>query len=440
MSFTEFTKNDNKSIIWGLLQEGGVFNDIPNSSFENVKRIFESSIYSMKPEFDVFFENNDEGDDGYDNKASEMIMNSNKTVIKKMIQELGKFKVNRTPTENQNVQHTPTNILPVPPRYNSSTKKPKIEEIYRADDLQKSRMSEIEVRMKEKQEEMDSMLNNKKPVDIDFTDKKSGLSDTKLASSDMERLLAEALSSRQQELDQVNLNNEQHSLNKNINAEEWIKSTSTKPINTANTVNTSKEIKRPVESINKKSSIQETTDLTKKSVTFNDNENIKIRYENILDASGGLDATNDINNGVDNDGEIELSILSKLKRSNTKTANNAPTNNIIHNSNSLLYKPIPLDEFMDNDNDNSKNKYEDDGDGDGDEDGDDDSEVTNYKGSEYNLYPYSKKRFAGETGEYKKLEDKIIIIQNELESIKNMQEKILHILTNVNVDQKIDKL
>lgn len=443
MSFTEFTKNDNKSIIWGLLQEGGVFNDIPNSSFENVKRIFESSIYSMKPEFDVFFENNDEGDDGYDNKASEMIMNSNKTVIKKMIQELGKFKVNRTPTENQNVQHTPTNILPVPPRYNSSTKKPKIEEIYRADDLQKSRMSEIEVRMKEKQEEMDSMLNNKKPVDIDFTDKKSGLSDTKLASSDMERLLAEALSSRQQELDQVNLNNEQHSLNKNINAEEWIKSTSTKPINTANTantVNTSKEIKRPVESTNKKSSIQETTDLTRKSVTFNDNENIKIRYENILDASGGLDATNDINNGVDNDGEIELSILSKLKRSNTKTANNAPTNDIIHNSNSLLYKPIPLDELMDMDNDNSKSKYEDDGDGDGDEDGDDDSEVTNYKGSEYNLYPYSKKRFVGETGEYKKLEDKIIIIQNELESIKNMQEKILHILTNVNVENKIDKL
>ena len=95
---------------------------------------------------------------------------------------------------------------------------------------------------------------------------------------------------------------------------------------------------------------------------------------------------------------------------------------------------------MDMDNDNSKNKYEDDGDRDGDEDGDDDSEVTNYKGSEYNLYPYSKKRFVGETGEYKKLEDKIIIIQNELESIKSMQEKILHILTNVNVENKIDKL
>ena len=85
MSFTDFIKNDNKSIIWGLLQEGGIFNDIPNANFENVKRLFESSILSMKPEFDIFFDKNDEGDDDYDKKASEMIMNSNKNVIKKMI-------------------------------------------------------------------------------------------------------------------------------------------------------------------------------------------------------------------------------------------------------------------------------------------------------------------------------------------------------------------
>ena len=54
MSFTDFTKTDNKSIIWGLLQEGGVFNDIPNNRFENVKQLFEVSILSMKKEFDIF--------------------------------------------------------------------------------------------------------------------------------------------------------------------------------------------------------------------------------------------------------------------------------------------------------------------------------------------------------------------------------------------------
>ena len=59
MSFTDFTKTDNKSIIWGLLQEGGIFNDIPNNRFENVKQLFETSILSMKTEFDIFFDKND---------------------------------------------------------------------------------------------------------------------------------------------------------------------------------------------------------------------------------------------------------------------------------------------------------------------------------------------------------------------------------------------
>ena len=71
MSFTEFTNNKNKGVLWGLLQEGGVFNNIPASMFQNVKNIFEMSILSMKPEFDLFFENNDEGDDEYDKKAAE---------------------------------------------------------------------------------------------------------------------------------------------------------------------------------------------------------------------------------------------------------------------------------------------------------------------------------------------------------------------------------
>ena len=70
MSFANFTKSENKSIIWALLQEGGIFNDIPNSYFENIKRHFEMSILSMKPEFDIFFDKNDEGDEDYEKNAS----------------------------------------------------------------------------------------------------------------------------------------------------------------------------------------------------------------------------------------------------------------------------------------------------------------------------------------------------------------------------------
>ena len=123
MSFTDFTKNENKSIIWGLLQEGGVFNDIPNNYFDNIKRLFESSILSMKSEFDIFFDKNDEGDDDYDKKASEMIVNSNKAVIKKMINELGKFKKPRQQPQSQpqsqqlhNSSQPTANTLPIPPR------------------------------------------------------------------------------------------------------------------------------------------------------------------------------------------------------------------------------------------------------------------------------------------------------------------------------------
>ena len=279
MSFNDFIKNDNKSIIWGLLQEGGVFNDIPNNMFDNVKRLFESSILSMKPEFDIFFDKNDEGDDDYDKKASDMIINSNKTVIKKMIEELNKFKNPNSkhsvklPIHQQQPQHQQQQqMLHIPPRFDiNSTKdtnkvnssgsggsgggsgrKSKIEEIYRADDLKKSRMSELEIRLKEKQQEMDLMLNNKKPESIDFSDTK--LNDNKLASDEMERLLAEALSSRNRELEIISMTTNDTSSKV---AEEWItgsKDPVTNAVNASINIKRSNEIKRPIEKINTDSS------------------------------------------------------------------------------------------------------------------------------------------------------------------------------------------
>ena len=280
MSFNDFIKNENKSIIWSLLQEGGVFNNIPNGMFDNVKRLFESSILSMKPEFDVFFDKNDEGDEDYDQKASEMIINSNKTVIKKMIEELQKIKnLNvQIQQKQQRVvqrQQQPLQGAMVPPRFDmnptrdtnkmgnmgnmgnmsnmgNTGKKSKIEEIYRADDLQKSRMSELEIRMKEKQQEMDIMLNNKKPDSIDFSYSK--LNDNKLAGDEMERLLAEALSSRNRELEVLSMNNEATT---SKYAEEWISGSTdpvTKAVNASISIKRSNDIKRPVQKNNESNS------------------------------------------------------------------------------------------------------------------------------------------------------------------------------------------
>jgi hypothetical protein len=405
MSFIDFTKNENKSIIWGLLQEGGIFNDIPNNYFENIKRIFETSILSMKPEFDIFFDKNDEGDDDYDKKASEMIVNSNKAVIKTMINELEKFK-NPQRQQHQQQQQPPRqlqqikpltplvpsniNTLPVPPRFGMTPessknidsrgngKKPKLEEIYRADDLQNHRMSELESRLKEKQEEMDTMLNNKKPTSIDFSDNK--LNDNKLASDEMEKLLADALSSRQRELEQLTINTNKDA---SKSAEEWITGSNdpvTSALNASIAVKRSHEIKRPVE---------QNSIINKKNVSFNEGNNEEILYE-----KDGVSVTQVVTSNDNQDNK--LSFLSKLKRTNTM---NRGISNV---------DTIPLDDFM--------TEYEEDG-----ASGDDIIQ----------LFVDEKPRDVRDSREYDKLDEKINKIQTYLETLQQTQDKILQLLENV---------
>lgn len=411
MSFNDFIKNDNKSIIWGLLQEGGVFNDIPNNMFDNVKRLFESSILSMKPEFDIFFDKNDEGDDDYHKKASDMIINSNKIVIKKMIEEIKKFK---HPNVNQNLNmklpiQQQYQMLHVSPRFDmnptrdtnkigsgsdsgsGSGKKPKIEEIYRADDLQKNRMSDLEIRLKEKQQEMDLMLNNKKPESIDFSDSK--LNDNKLASDEMERLLAEALSSRNRELEIISMNT--NDVSSKV-AEEWITGSTdpvAKAVNASINIKRSNDIKRPIEKIN-----TVPASIPKKNVSFNENHNeeIMIPYEKETNEKD----TNDQENN-------NLSFLSKLKVKNAAT--DSPTHT------------ISLDDY--NVESNDDNNYH---------------NVGNVGNEYYNnvaddhtdmhMYTFENPRGATGAGDYEKLYTTIQQMQNDIDFVKKTQEKILELL------------
>ena len=410
MSFAEFTSNKNKGVLWGILQEGGVFNNIPSSMFHNVKNIFEMSILSMKQEFDLFFDKNDEGDDDYDKKASDMIINSNKIVIKKVIDEVNKIK---THNENsmkqvqaqaqaqaqaqQNMRLMPTQtILPPTPTTSSFIKKPKIEEIYRADDIKKTRMSELEIRLKEKQAEMDTMLNNKKPDHIDFSDKALGINkesdlyDKKLAGDEMERLLAEALASRERELEKLN----------NDAASESSDSTRI-PVNKI-------VAKRPRES---------------KNVTFNDADNTKVEYKNQdydktdnVFENGESAESNESNESNESSDTNRLSFFSKLK---TKKDNNA------ENTKGMDKIRIPLDDIM-----NSRS----------DEDGDDGdgNEIMQLRVQEMHNFGGSREtREWGEMREMREmremqryivLEQRIQGIQNDMNEIKKNQELILSIL------------
>jgi hypothetical protein len=410
MSFSDFIKNENKSIIWGLLQEGGVFNNIPNGMFDNVKRLFESSILSMKPEFDLFFDKNDEGDEDYDQKASEMIINSNKTVIKKMIEELQKIKNSNLPIQQKQQQvvqqqQSPQGLM-VPPRFDmnptrdtnkigNTGKKSKIEEIYRADDLQKNRMSELEIRMKEKQQEMDIMLNNKKPDSIDFSDSK--LNDNKLAGDEMERLLAEALSSRNRELEVLSMNND---VTTSKYAEEWISGSTdpvTKAVNDSISIKRSNDIKRPVQKNNESNSSNQ-----KKNVSFNENQNEQIVYEKEIKEH---EIKEQEPNFETNKGETgNLSFLSKLKVKNTLNDTSRDTyHETLSDFNNIT---TPLDDY------NTELNHDEDGDG--------------HTGMY--LYVNEKTRGATDAGDYYKINQKIEKLQTDIENIKKTQDKILELL------------
>ena len=370
MSFYEFTKNDNKSIIWGLLHEGGVFRDLPNTQVENVKKQFENTILSMKPEFDLFFDKNDEGDDDYDQKAAEMITNSNKAVIRKMVEKISVLKVKR-PVPSQ----APAVNLPIPPRIGGGggangipTKKPKIEEIYRADDLQKNRMSELEIRLKEKQSEMDNMLNNKIPEQIDFTDK--SVSDDKLSSNEMDRLLAEALSSRERELDKL-----------------------------VPTPGDKSKLPESISSSVRIATPKRTQESVKKNVSFNETENEKIVYSSDVnmgaEVNGGADVDENMNGN-------ELSFLSKLKKSSGDAQ--PPSLHTRHS-----YNTTPLDDIM------AAGAMDDD------DEGDD-------QNLEMRIFERRKTDETASAGESHKLNEKINIIQNEIQDIKRIQDRILNLL------------
>lgn len=410
MSFPEFTNNKNKGVLWGLLQEGGVFNNIPSTMFQNVKNIFEMSIVSMKPEFDLFFENNDEGDDDYDKKAADMIINSNKSVIKNVIHEVNKIKAQnennvkqmhlQTQMRAQAQNQLPVHLKPSPPLITpipATIKKPKIEEIYRADDIKKTRMSELEIRLKEKQTEMDTMLNNKKPEHIDFSDKalgrnkESDLYDKKLAGDEMDRLLAETLASRERELEKLNI--DVGSYSKGVSGED-----------------NDGGVQVPVNKIVAKR-LRES-----KSVTFNDADNTKVEYENQEYENGNGNRNGNGNEELENNHSNQDNAMSFFSKLKLKTGGGA----------------TPLDDIM-----NNANRSDDEDDG-------VEKHIMQLQVQEMSNFAGSREaRERRETGEMREtmeihqmremqryviLEQKIQGIQNNMNEIKKNQELILSIL------------
>jgi hypothetical protein len=242
-------------------------------------------------------------------------------------------------------------------------------------------MSELEIRLKEKQSEMDNMLNNKIPDHIDFTDK--SVTDDKLSSNEMERLLAEALSSRERELDKL--------IPSPIDKSKKLESI-------ASSVRGAVP-KRPQESM-------------KKNVSFNETENEEIVYSKDVnmgaEVNGGMNESLDTNvaNEDENGNSGGLSFLSKLK----KSSGDAPSSSS-HTRHS--YKPIPLDDIM------AAEAMEDD---------EYEGNEGNNRNLEMRIYERRKTDETVSAGESHKLNEKINIIQNEIQDIKRIQDRILNLL------------
>ena len=153
---TDFTGNENKGIIWDILVEQKIFENVESKHKYEIKDIFEQTILITEKQ-----------------GRGLSLIEKNKEVIKTMVIKLDTFKkqlLNKPPS--------------VPRQYTNG-------------ELHKERQSAFERELKRKQTEFDG-LTRTAPEKIDFSD----IVDEKIGDK-MDMLLAETIASRERQLNQV---------------------------------------------------------------------------------------------------------------------------------------------------------------------------------------------------------------------------------------------
>lgn len=162
-----FVTNENKGMLWGLLQESNVFDGIENEKFKNIQNMFEDTIDAI-------------------NKSNTQLslLEKNKMTMETLLKRISDEK---------------------------SKPKKNIQMIYKAEDLQDKRQHEFNIKLKEHQESMNSLINPSKPKEVSFSDETNN--EDKPIGDEMDRLIAERLASRERELEIPSITKE---------AEEWL--------------------------------------------------------------------------------------------------------------------------------------------------------------------------------------------------------------------------
>ena len=180
---TNFKSNQNKGIIWGLLNDHNVFNGIDNKYVTSIKSEFDNKINQISNTI----------------STTDNLVTLNKKVISEMITEMIKYKppnIQRQPSRQEQLD-----VIPIT-----------------SADAQLQKQTLFQKNLETKQNEFDTLINKPKPNTIDFADNNG---QDKPNTSEMERKLAETIAWREKQLNVV-LDTQNKSETSISEANKWI--------------------------------------------------------------------------------------------------------------------------------------------------------------------------------------------------------------------------
>jgi len=249
-------------MIWGLLQDSNIFEGIENEKYNLIQKTFEDTISEI-----------------HKNNNGVPLLEKNKMAMNELI-----ININKNKNKNKN-------------KITSRNENP-LEMIYTATDLQNHRTNELTIKLKEQQDSMNLLMNPEKPQDVNFSD--TSLGDDKPIGDEMDRLIAERMSSRERELELPPVTKE---------AEKWLNTNANN-----NNNNNSIPLDKPIDDrVSLSSSTTQSQLIDNKKVSF---------HENILDNNRQT---------IENKQNTTTSIFSKLKRKQNITS----TDSVLQSTNDM---------------------------------------------------------------------------------------------------------
>ena len=238
MNKSKFTSDKNKGLLWNLMYEGGIFNDIAGDKLNNVKEIFENKIEETSKLND------------------KTLMEMNKIVMTEIINDLSVLKYNYK-RNNENIIISSNEI-------NNTMYQTKKENL-------KERERKFNDKLTRLKDDFNNLTNVAIPNEIDFSDN----NDTPLKSNEIDFLLSETIKKRENELNIVleRQNKEE--------GENWINDSNTQNITNdfkQNKLSLGSEVKEHIhiEEINSNSSnnLNNNLKMNNSKVRFNDKSEI----------------------------------------------------------------------------------------------------------------------------------------------------------------------